>query len=466
MDNSKIVINNLNLGGIANSMYQGLANSVAMTVGLDLHSEPGIIKVNQKLISDATSGVTFDNFIKKLLVGSDGIVYAFGEYGKIWKRTSGTWSYVGTPTPSSGSAGIMDAFEDKGYIYYVMNHNIGRWQVGSAFSTRNDNFATFTNKDPLFHPCFKANLINYIGDGNLVAQIESGVFSANALDLPSEERVRSLGAYDVELLIGTWINDYLAESTIYRWNTWSVSFTNSDKVPAKGINSFLKIDNGFYANCGEKGDIYAYNGSQLLRSKRIPGDWGIGKKAIVHNNAAAQFNNLPLFGFSNVANNPCLMGLYGLGSYSGDYSPVLTLDYILASGLIANIEIGAIVAFDDYFLVSWKYGATYGVDRLDASNKLDGAYFKTRVFFPDRTTQSRLFNITVPYRLLPAGCDIEIHQSINYGAFDKMTTVNDTDRKTVNATIALSEVVTAQFMVVFKTSGNNAPEAEGIIIDI
>jgi len=42
-----ITITNQVLGGIADTIYLGLKDSVAMMVGFNIHEEPGVLKVNQ-----------------------------------------------------------------------------------------------------------------------------------------------------------------------------------------------------------------------------------------------------------------------------------------------------------------------------------------------------------------------------------------------------------------------------------
>lgn len=467
-----IKINNLNLGGLANSIYQGIANSVAEIVGLDIHSEPGIIKVNQKLTKE--SGTTVTDFVKKILPCSDGNTYLFGSTsGKIWQRANnGTYTLVATAAPASGAAGIMDAIEDQGYLYYTMQNRVGRWQIGAAWSGRNDNWATFTAGDASYHPCFKVNLIVYIGDGQYVAQIEDGVFTGNALDFKTGVRVKSLGTTGVNLLIGDYIADNISWTEVFDWNTWSVSFTTSDPVNEKGINAFLKADNANYVSAGEKGKIYFYDGARLVNPKKIPGTWGIGKKMTIHQDATADFD-IPLFGVSNVLGNPCLQGVYGFGGYSGDYSPVLTLEHLISPNISSNLEIGSIAVIDDYILVSWvdrtePLTPVYGVDKLDATAKYASAYFTTRAIAPDRSYGTKVGLISVPYRTIPTGCSVQIWKKANYETdFTQITEVTiDSEKKIVRTEVDIDAMTTCQIKVVLVGSGNNAPEIEGLEINL
>jgi hypothetical protein len=516
-----IIIKDINLGGISDSIFQGRANSVAEAVGLDIHSEPGVIKANQKLSNDVSaypvnntglyspsgtggvynewtnptnayaddsnyataqinsnykqdyynfglptipstatilgievvvkaknnSGVdralsvaiskdlaahvsTWENqnfgatdetkiygsstdtwgltgwtpssftnanfavviwtgasstdtfsvnhiqvrvyyrdesnaikdLVTTILPCSDGNTYLFGSTtGKIWKRTSaGAYSLEATASPAAGAVGIMDAREYQGYIYYSMESRLGRVAVGSPtdWSARDDNFATFTNTDDEFHPLNEVNQVLYIGDKNYVAQVDAGTFSANALDMDTKFRVKSLGRYLTDLLVGTFVNIYNALTEIFRWNTWSVSYSSSDEIPEVGINAFLKADNYILVSCGRKGNIYSYDGTYLNQFKKIPGDWLLSNEATIYPNASENYYGLPLFGLSNVSGNPAKQGIYSLGGYDRGYPKVLNLEWLISAGGYAGVDIGAIKVVGTDLLVSWKYVVT------------------------------------------------------------------------------------------------------------
>lgn len=469
---ANIELKNLNLGGIADSEYLGAEGSVAEAVGLDLHSESGVIKVNQALVKE--SGTLVDDFVKASIPCSDGSTYHFGSTnGKIWKRTSGgTWSLEATASPAAGSAGILDAKEYQGYIYYAMQSRLGRVAVGSAWSTRNDSWATFTNTDASWHPMEIVNQVLYVGDAKYVAQVDVTTFSANALDIAAPLRIKCLKRMSTDLLIGTYIADNVKETEIIRWNTWSVSYSTSETISEVGINAFLDIDNAVIVNAGTKGNLYIYNGSSLEQYKTIKGDYTGTKKGIVHPNAKLNFNNFPLFGFSNVTGNPANLGVYSYNRTNRNYPYILNMEYSLSHGHLTNIEIGALCRVSsDQFTVSWKdttSGTVYGVDILDLSNKASIAYFICRVIMVEREKLSNYGTVDVAYRLLPTNTSITVKKKVNadtsFGS--AIEARNDTKRLIVSNQVHLGEATRVQIKVDLVASANTAPEVEAVLINV
>lgn len=466
---NQISIKDINLGGIADSKYQGQKGSVAEMVGFDIHSEPGILKNNQKLTKE--SGSTIDDLVKKILPCSDGNTYLFGSTnGKIWKRTSaGVYSLLFTAAPAAGAVGIIDAWEYQGFIYYSMQSRLGRVAVGAPtdWSTRNDNWQTFANTDVDFHPFQEVNQVLYVGDGKDLAQIDAGVYSASALDIASPLRIKSLGKILTDILLGTFVNAYKVATEILRWNTWSESFSNSDEIPETGINCFLKTDNFALVNAGTKGNFYLYNGSQLENYKRIPGDWTGAKTATIHPNASVNMFGLPLFGLSNLNANPAKQGIYSMGGYDRNYPKVINLEWLISTGHSSAVDIGCVELVGTTLLVSWKDSTTtavYGVDALDTTAKVVSAYFATRVVNIARN-DSKTLSGYVGYRSLPNDATIKIYYKVNYATdWTEATTVVDTIRKTVYLKEAFPEANTIEIKVESNAATganvNNAPEIE------
>ncbi len=467
-----IQIRDINLGGLADSKYQGQANSIAEMVGFDLHSEPGILKHNQKLTKE--SGTTIDDLVKAIIPCSDGNTYLFGSTnGKVWQRTSaGAYSLVATAAPAAGNVGILDAYEYQGYIYYSTQSRLGRVAVGAPtnWATRDDNWKTFANTDADFHPFEEVNQVLYVGDAKDLAQVDAGTYSASALDIKTPLRIKALGRILTDILIGTFVNVYLVATEIFRWNTWSTdSYQSSDDIPEVGINCFLKTDNYVLVNAGRKGNFYEYDGSQLQGGKRIPGDWTGTNEALIHPNASCNMFGLPLFGLSNISGNPALQGVYSLGGYDRNYPQVLNLEWIISTGHSSAIDIGAIELVGTVLLVSWKDATVpasivYGVDKIDLTAKVVTAYFATRVINIGRS-QSKVLSGFVGYRSLPNDSTIKIYHKVNYAtSWTEATTVTDVDRKIIEIKESFPEAAVIQIKVESNAATganvNNAPEIE------
>lgn len=466
-----ISIDNPNLGGIADSIYQGAANSLASIVGLDLHSIPGLIQAQQKLTVQAGGAPTDDLY--KIVPCSDGNIYLFGKtLGKVYKNVAGTYTLLGTVSPAAGAVGVLDAREYDGNIYYSMQSRLGQWNFANLFSTRNDNYQIFTNANASYHPMLDVNEVLYIGDGNFVAQFDSATstFVANALKLKAPQVVCSLGKQVTDLLVGTIVANGVARSHVYRWNTWSVSYTNAYPVNEVGVNAFLPIDDEVIVNAGLNGNLYRLNGSIFQILKQIPGTYSPTQTCIVNYPAIANKQGIPIFGLSNVAGNPSNQAIYGYGSRSIGFPKILTLDFPISTGNLSNVTIWSIAVQNNDIYVSWHDTTglgSYGIDKLDWSNKYNGGYFESRIIKYTRIFLESYYKFVVNYLSLPTGTSIAVYYKINGGSyvqFDATTeAIVDSDRNE----IAIDREIrakTLQIKVALNVSGNNTPQVEDVIM--
>jgi hypothetical protein len=132
---SFIQVKNINSGGIAESIFQGPPNSVAEAVGLDLHSVPGEIRVNQAPVKASSTVVT--EFCKVSIALSTGQVLFFSSSsGKIWLEGS-PYTLLDTTAPTNGSAGCSGACEYDGYLYWATQNYTHRIRIDkiATFST-------------------------------------------------------------------------------------------------------------------------------------------------------------------------------------------------------------------------------------------------------------------------------------------------------------------------------------------
>lgn len=472
-----VLIENMNLGGIADSIYQGIANSIAQSVGFDHHSIPGVALVNQKMTIEP--GAPTDD-LYKILPCSDGNIYLFGlTNGHVWKNASGTYTNLGTVAPAAGAVGILDAAEYNGKIYYAMQNRLGSWDFTLAFAARNDNFATFTNGNATFHPIiFVPNQqVIYIGDGNLLAQVSSsGAFVANALStIATNLVVTSLGYQGSDVLIGASTSNQVAISFVLRWNGWSTNVTTAYIIREPGINAFMPSEDEVIVNAGLSGNMYHLNGSIFEIVKQViplfPSTYSPSNKVTVKYPATGNKQGIPLFGLSNVAGNVALQGIYSYGRRSPSYPKILALEFPVSTGNLANITIWSIAVVGNDVYVSSKdttSGTTYQIDKLDWSNKYSGAYFETRVIKATHVFLETWEKFIVNYaQNMPAGCSIQMFYSINGAPYVQFSNISDivvdTDRNEATADRQIL-AKNLQFKVQITAVGNTAPIIEDVVI--
>ncbi|KKT30498.1 MAG: hypothetical protein UW18_C0015G0009 [Microgenomates group bacterium GW2011_GWF1_44_10] len=473
-----IQIGNFNQGGLSDSRWSGTKDSFFKLTGLDPHSTPGLLKVAQKLTKISSTTVTA--FCKESVVSSNGMVYWFSYTdGKIWQQdpSDNSFTLIFTTTAAAGGVGCLGALEYQGYIYWATesrlhriaatgNDTSGEWTANAAL-----NWATFTKTDALFHPMIELNQVLYIGDASYVAQVDAGTFTADALDIKTPLRVKALGKINTDLLVGTWVANTITQTELLRWNTYSVSFSTSDTIPETGINAFIPADNFVLVQAGLAGNLYTYDGSVLNLYKTIPGDYTPSKYGYVHPSSVGNLNGQLLFGMSNGSGNPCDLGVYRLARHDIKYPFIMDFPYPIserteAGALVTTgIEIGAITVSGSNVYVAWKNDATYGVDKIDYSNKLNGAYFESRVMALNREMLSTMDNFNLNYYQIPASCSIALAYDKNYAGYVTMTSVKDTQRLTVSSQESV-EASALSVKATFTTSSDNAPSVENGFVSL
>ena len=466
-----IPIQNFNKSGLSFSKWSGVKDSLYKMIGWDPHSFPGIIQVEQKLTKD--SGSTVDELCRVAVASTNGSQYWFSyTSGKVWERTSGgTWQLVHTTTPAAGAAGCLGALEYQGRIWWATQSrlhyitvplaNDNNWAVDAV-----EDAGTFGLTNPSYHPMIEQNRVLYIGDGNYVAQVDGTTFSQTALDIKSPNNIESLGKIGTDLLIGTYADNQAFSCRIVRWNTWSLDYTDSDDIPEISVNAFLPADNMVLVQCGNQGNIYYYDGRNLELYGRIPGDYSSTKYGTVWPNSVAGRKGQILFGFSNGSGNSTDQLVYRIARYSRDLDYIMDAPYPISerSGgefVLSGIEIGALLVVGNNLYASWKNSSTYGIDKLDASNKLDGAYFETRVTIVNREEQANFSEAIIAYADLPASTAVNFYLDKNYEGYGSaLSKFTDSQRNVIRTKDAATEFTTLQLKVKATTSSNDGPKIE------
>lgn len=473
-----MLIWNGNFGGLADTKFSGIEGSFAVCVGIDGHSQPGVLKAQQKLTKN--SGSVVDGLCKVKVNCSNGYTFWFSaDSGKIWARdTSGNWTLAYTTSAGAGESKCLGAEEFNGYIYWATQSRVHRIAVADAddsWANVSLNYATFDVTDISFHPMtIQVGTQDYslfIGDGNQVAEITAdGTFNSNALDIKDPLRIKTLFPYDIDLLIGTYVADTVNRAEIIRWDCVSPTWNASDPIEESGINAFIRDDNYVYVSAGQAGNIYYYDGVRLVPFKKIPGEYSKTKYGTVHPGSSANFRGVPVFGFSNIAGNPASQGVYSLGSYSRDYRKVMDLSWPISQDVLVGVEIGAICVSGFELLVSWKEGSNYGVDVIDYTTKYASARVETMMIAQGKRDVKKTLSKTVAYyNDLPDNTGVTLSYSKNgadYVDFAANTeTIVDEIYNEIRSELSVGEVCGLQIKMSLTTSANDSPVIEALGVD-
>ncbi len=464
-----------NFNGISDSLFSGIKDSFYKLVGLDIHSIPGAITVHQKLTKHSDTTIT--GLCKVSLSLSDGSRLWFDSgSGKIWRESSGTYTLVYTTSAGAGNSGCLGAKEYNTFIYWATQSRLHRIPIANIATAQNwtdnavPNWQTFTITDSEFHPMVIQNQTLFIGDANYVASVDdTATFTANALDLVKPNRVKTIAPYDIDLILGTIIATNVNYCEMIRWDTIQTTWQYNEPIRENGVNAFLWIQNALAAQCGTSGRWYVYDGEAVRPFKQIPGIWTPTKYGEVYPNATGNFKGIPIFAFSNSPDagnstgNPADQGIYSMGNYSKDYPLVLSgPDFIISRDKVATIEIGTILVEGMDLYCSWKDGTTYGIDKLDWSNKYASAYLETLVITPDLHGLTTFLKYFANYQSLPAGCSLTFsYKETHASSYTALTTVNDTILKQLYAETSIDGRC-FQLKVAFTISSNDAPVLENI----
>jgi hypothetical protein len=425
-----------------------------------------------------------------ITVSAGSALYAGGSV-KVYK--SGAWTEtVDTGGPTSGwdlafqlallnpDNGELGAESERvPYIYWSTPEYLHRIAVSNIadWADKVETVGKFKNGHTQHHPMAMQNLSLFIGDGNVLAEVDDvGTFvQETELNLPDIDVIQALYPFDTDLLIGS---KAIKMGHVRRWDTVSESWSAQDEIyDAEGVTAFLGDDNYVYPITGPFGRVYFYDGEKMVPYVQIPGEWGPSKKAVVHANSVGFWMNMPVFGLSNSTGNPQLQGIYGLGSAGRGFDKTLSLDFPISAGTFDNITIGAILVRGADLMIAWKTASAAGVDKLDWSAKYASAYFETRILTDIMTARGvanarhirkTLKEVAVPYAELPADTGITMaYKKKNESSYTNLEAGKDqTDDQKLYFRQTVPAMAAPQLRATFTVDENNAPAIEDVLVDI
>src|SRR3990167_483512 len=464
-------------GGLSDSALRGMKSSIAEGVGLDIRSEPGVLKVSQAL-SKETSG-TVTGLATCSLLGSDGYVY-FGEKDSesIYKRSpAGAWSKITFSAGYSGGSAVLGIEEWNGRIYWTTEISLRSMESGTAAASDTwgairANHGTLTSGS--FHPMITQGLYLFIGNVTKIVSIDdtggalptftkNGTPSVTLGNLPPNTNIKTLSKFGIDILAGTKHDqDNFSLAGVWRWDTVSPSYIASDEIQETGINAFIPVDNYTFVQAGNRGNIYFYDGAKLYKKRQIPGNYK-NKTMQVFPNSVTSYGGDSCFGVSNLSGNSTLQGVYTYDRRDIDYPFSLMLEYVPSVNKTSGMNIGALVSKGTALLVAWKdiTNGTQGVDVIDYGTKYGSAYFKTMAISGNRRAKKTFLEQAIYYKSKPSGTNITLHQDSNFADIFSGT-ITLKDDSSYNKMFAQNkfEAGVAQFRIDLSASGNTASEIE------
>ena len=400
-------------GGLSDYEDKGLSGSFKFGSGLSIRRDKDSLKAQQGLTDDLATGGVMDASVVDVVFSTDGDTYWGLSNGKILKRTSaGVWSLVYTDV-GGDLRGIAEWGNDNGEtgIYWATDTGLRRKPIpGSSDwsdvdSNAGDPAQTYPKSNLTDTPNHLMKVVNgalLINNGDTLAMVgydES--YTNNALQLLPGNLAQVLADDGAYLQLGANKNDDSEESWIYVWDLISQNYNDRDSIPVSDINAIIKTEITLM-QVRNDGLLYFFGDSAKLPITSFPGGGQVEP-------AGADVNGgLALFGV--YGNGSGKVGVYTYGRVKKNADMVLNLEYPLdCDNIYAVKKVGTDI------LIAYKDGSSYGVKKVDTSNKVSVATYESLVlkYPPEADKEPVTHFIQVQCAPLPANCSIEVWRRRN-----------------------------------------------------
>src|SRR3990167_10368244 len=385
---------------------QGIAPSPHVGFGdvrnLDIDTIPGITRLNNILAKKSASTVDAQVWwfaqdpniaANYYALDSNGVVYNSTDSGATWAELA----------DRDGAGQGMVIWKD--YLFVAETTTIDVCGPLSSSPTWTNNWQTITT-DSLWHPMIvsKNDGNIYGGAGRYIFSIaeNSGqtfapgtagtyTFTAQALDLPANYRVKCLAELGNNLMIGTWMGTNVYDirlADIFPWDRSSASFGQPVEIAEHGVHAMLNDGNSLVVLAGIGGTIYRSDGVNAYVIGQIPNSVAniLGGKYIeFYPGSLCKFKNRIFFGVSNGGST----AVGGMGVYSllqTGRGNILNLEHTISTGNDGSsnpLKVSALIPTSrDELLAAWRDSSSYGIDKTTNTSYTTsyGAYFETPLY--------------------------------------------------------------------------------------
>lgn len=279
--------------------------------GMDIFSEPGVMKACYAMAEVSYGASATPTDVPRYFVDTTDASATRGYIAagaKILESTTGTtWNLFRT----NGQGVNLGLGIWAGYVIYPSATKIGRTLVGDA-AAADDSYITTLDNDAEFHPVLPQGGTLKIGAGRYIASLdESFSFTARAMKLASDYRIRTLTEYLNNLFMGTRLGagnisgGVLNQgSSVFSWK--GIVLSSGSALPdtpypmiLRGMNALLTIGTNLFGFPDQQGDILNFDGIGFNQYRKL---LNIGSGLTINPGAVCQhIDNSVLFSGSGTA---------------------------------------------------------------------------------------------------------------------------------------------------------------------
>lgn len=403
-------------GGLSDWEDKGIAGAFKFGSGLDVRRRKDSLKANQGLTDDLATGGVLDGRAHFIVPASDGNTYIGCDNGDILKRTSsGVYSLV--HNDSNGAIlGMAESYNNAGdtFITWANATKLHRKRILTGTTPVNTDWSdvdatvngqTYPKSNltsDTWHIMKWSNGTLYICNKDKIALVGyDDSYTSNALDLIPGNVSRVLFDDGIYTKIASNRVDSREEGWIYAWDGIAQSPNDRRPLPFSEINAVIKTEMPIL-QYGSEGYLYFFGDETGLPITKFPGGGSVKPDGVTAD------KNLALFGVYGATTGK--NGIYSYGRRWKNSDFILNLEYPLEVD-----EITAIKKVGSDLLIAYKSGSSYGVKKVDSSNKLTRAVYQSldlklpSIIGKDYVTS----NVYLDMEPLPAGCSVEVWRRMN-----------------------------------------------------
>ncbi len=373
-----------------------LGNAVSITIaspGVFTSTAHGFVATDKVVFSTTgtlptgvTAGTTYFVIATDLTADSFKIATTSGGTAII---TTGSQSGTHTVRVTTGAFGQgLKIWND--YLFIARTTKLDVYGPISGSALWVNNWQTI-DSDTLWHPMYQSfnDSKLYGGAGRYVFSVEelttfdpndSGTFTytAQALDLPKNYRIKCISEIGNNLEMGTWVGTSIVDNpiaTLFPWDRSSPSFSQPLEFRENGINQMINIDEILWIQAGTNGKYFKSNGVQFSQVAQLP-SYIINLEGNLTLDplpgAMANFKGRPFFGVSSsFSNNIPGMGVWSINQNSKGVTLMFEMGISTGNyGASSVIKIGSLLPYGNQIMnVGWRDASTYGIDQINPSSR-------------------------------------------------------------------------------------------------